>query len=380
MLEVRMPKEILKPLRAMEQVFSSFWGDVYGAVDWWKKWIEGETPPSFSLEIVGNGGSCHFFIRCLDVDRNGIESAIYSQYPDAEISEVDDYTKYVPQDIPNKNWDVWGADLQLLKEDVYPIKTYPKFFEERPEVVKEEKRLDPLSTLLEGMAKLEPGEQLWIQILAQPITNAENNYITRGEELRNKLVKRPGPPVFKPIIQEAIEVVISGKPAGVPEEKRPLLPPEMQLTAGEREIVSAIENKISKYAFDTNIRFIYLGKKDVFFKPQIKLAFSFFSQFGTANLNGLKPRKDTSCTILKSWFLPINLFRGRREYLRKRKIFRNYVRRLPALFPRRGGTFVLDAEELATLYHFPGRAVAPSPIVSRVEAKRREAPPELPTE
>jgi len=379
LLEIKMPREVLKPLRAMEQVFSSFWGDVYGPPDWWKKWIDGETLPSFSLEIVSIGGKPHFFIRILEVDRNAIESIIYSQYPDAEISVADDYAKKVPQDIPNTNWDLWGCDFQMLKEDVYPIKTYPQFFEERPEAAKEEKRLDPLSMLLEGMTKLGSGEQLWVQITATPITNAENNYVDRGKALVNKLVKRPEKPVLKPIIQEAIETVISG-PSAEPEAPKEMLPPEMRLTAGEREVVSAIENKVSKYGFLSFMRFIYLGKRDVFFKPQVKLGFSFSSQFGTTNLNGLKPLKETSCLIPKSWFLPKNLILNRREYLRKRKIFRNYVSRLSPFFPRSGGTFILDTEELATLYHFPGIAVAPSPIISRVETKKREAPPGLPTE
>ena len=383
LLNIKIPKEVAKPLRAMEQVFSSFWGNVYSPPDWWKKWIDGETLPSFSLEIVGIGGEgTHFYIRALDTDRNPIESAIYSQYPDAEISEVQDYTKNVPQNIPNKNWDMWGCDFQLLKDDVYPIKTYSKFFEPMGErIAKEEKRIDPLNTLLEGMAKLSPGEQLWVQIIAIPIGNKENNYVDRGKAVINKLLRRPEKPATKPIIQEAIEIMLTGKPAGASKEaSKEAIPPEMKLTSGERDVVTAIENKISKYGFASNIRFIYLAKKDVFFKPQIKLGFAFFSQFGTADLNGTRPRKETSCTIPKNWFLPKNLFLNRRTYLRKRKMFRNYVKRVPALFPRPGGTYVLDSEELATLYHFPGRAVAPSPTISRVEIKRGEAPRGLPTE
>lgn len=382
-LEIRMPKDITKPLRAMEQVFSSFWGNVYSPPDWWKKWIDGETLPSFSLEIVGFGGSeIRFYIRALSTDRNAIESALYSQYPNTEILEVQDYTKNVPKDIPNKNWDMWGCDFQLIRDDVYPIKTYSKFFEPMGErIAKEEKRIDPLNTLLEGMAKLSPGEQLWVQIIAIPIGNKENNYIDRGRAVVDKLLKRPGKPVAKPIIQEAIEILATGKPSSSSKDtSKEAIPPEMKLSSGEKSVVDAIENKISKYGFASNIRFIYLGKRDVFFKPQIKLAFAFFSQFGTANLNGTKPRKETSCTISKNWFLLKNLFLKRRTYLRKRKMFRNYIRRVPPFFPRPGGVYVLDSEELATLYHFPGVAVAPSPIVSRIRIKRGEPPRGLPIE
>ena len=377
LLEIKMPKEILKPLKAMEQVFSGFWGNLYDPPYWWEKWIDGKTLYFYSFEIISLGGETHFFVKIPEQSRNGVESTIYSQYPDAEISVADDYTKHVPQDIPNKEWDLWGTDYKLLKEDVYPIETYSRFFEERPEA-KEEKRIDPLSSLLEGLAKLGPGEQLWIQIMASPITNEENNYVDRGREIVNRLIKRPEKEKLKPIMKEVAEGLIFGKAEEKKEEK--MLWPEMMLSPGEREIVSGIENKIGKYAFESTIRFIYLGKRDRFFKAQCRTVFGFFSQFSTANLNGMKPWPRTMTKIHKYWFLPLNLIRPRRVYIRKRRLFRNYVKRLPSLFPLSGETFVLNNEELATIFHLPGRMVAPAPFVPRVEAKKGEAPPGLPTE
>ena len=42
--------------------------------------------------------------------------------------------------------------------------------------------------------------------------------------------------------------------------------------------------------------------------------------------------------------------------------------------------FLISNEELATIFHFPGRGVAAAPFVPRVESKKGEAPPGLPTE
>jgi hypothetical protein len=39
--------------------------------------------------------------------------------------------------------------------------------------------------------------------------------------------------------------------------------------------------------------------------------------------------------------------------------------------------FVLNTEELATIFHFPGR-VAETPTFGRIEARKSEAPPNLP--
>jgi hypothetical protein len=377
MLEVKIPRDVLKPIKAMEQVMASIWGAVFDPPDWWEKWIEGKMQISISFDIVSLGGETHLYLRILDVLRNTIESCIYAEYPDAEISVVDDYTKNVPRDIPNNDWDMWGANIKLLRDDVFPIRTYASFFEERTEA-KEEKRIDPLATLFEGLGRLVPGEQMWIQIIASPVTNVENNYVDRGKEKVGKMLSRKKAEKPKSIVHEATEGLLFG-----PQEKKkeePAFLAELQLSPGEREIVSSMEKKIGSYVFETVMRFIYLGKKDVFFKPQIKSAFAFFAQFDTANLNGFKPWPETITKIKKKWFLPLNLFIARRLYLRKRHLFRNYIKRFPPFWPKSDGPFILSIEEMATIFHFPGQMSAPAPSVQRVEAKKGEAPASLPVE
>jgi len=376
-LEIRMPKEVLKPIRAMEEVFAGFHA-IHDVFVWREKWLEGQFQLSISCEIVSLGGEVHFYIRAPKIYRNIIESNIYSQYPEAEIFEVEDYTKAVPQDIPNKDWDCWGTSFINTKPDPYPIKTYLKFESERE--IKEEKRVDPLAGFLEGMAALKSGEQLWLQIRAVPIRHGggEKPWVEEGLEIKDKLVRRPEKPKSKPLVQEAAEVLITGKAPGVaPPEEKEIIPPEMKLTPGEREIVAAIEEKISKFGFDCHIRFIYLGKRDIFFKPTARFAFGFFKEVSTENLGGFKPDKRilTKVKSVPFWFLD-----GRRVYIRKRRLFRYYQKRWPPLFPRPGWTYILTTAELATLYHFPSRIVAPAPGVPRVEVKKGEAPPGLPVE
>ena len=378
LLEIKLPRETLKPIRAMEQVMSSLHAVVFLSPDWWEKWIEGQVPLSTSFEIASIGGETRFFIRCWSAFRDAVESSIYSQYPQAEINEVDDYTKYVPQDIPNKDWALWGMDYCLVKDDHLPIKTYPKF--EIETIKEEEKKVDPLSALLEAMAKVKPGEQIWIQIIATPVGGPQAAaWVKKGKEMRDELVRRPKPPKRKSIIQEAIEILISGPPSPAPEKKE-LIPTEMTLTSGEREIVTRIEEKISKPIFNVNIRAIYLGKREVWFKPNVRLISSYFNGYTTTNLNALFPLKKTAPKIHKSWFLPLNLLIPRREYLKCRRIFRNYVKRNSPFFPKPGGTFILNTEELASLYHFPSETVAPAPGVWRAEARKGGIPPTIPTE
>ena len=390
LLEIMIPKEVLKPIRAMETVIDGLWQIVYDPADWWEKWVDGKVVFSYSFEIVSIGGEPHFFIRIPEKSRDSIESAIYSQYPEVEISVADDYTKNIPQDIPNKDWDLWGADYKFIAPNPYPIKTYLKFETEREAL--EEKRIDPLAALLESMAKIKKGEQLWIQIKAKPVRGDVGGgegipWLKEGEKIRDELARRTEKkPVKNPIIMDVADVLITGEPpsASQKEEKKELLPPEMKLTPGEREIISGVEQKMAKRGFNTNIRFIYLGNREVFFKPKLRLALSFFSSFATQNLNALYPYGQPFITkVPKSWFLPLNLFIKRRLYLRKRSLFRKYQLRVDPFFPRKSrwpSSFILNTEELATVFHFPGQRSAPAPFMKRIESKKGEAPPGLPYE
>lgn len=381
LLEIKLPKEVLKPIRAMETVMASMHAAVYHPPDWWEKWIDGQVQLSLGFEIASIGGETHFYVRTGVAYRDAVESSLYSQYPEIEIKEVDDYTKYIPQNIPNKDWDLWGTDYKLIKDDHYPIKTYPKFETEAER--EEEKIVDPIAALLEAMAKVKPGEQFWIQIICEPISEAKADaWIVKGEEIRDRLSKRPEPAkTQKSMIQEGAEILITGK---VPEEEKieekEIIPPEMKLTPGEREVVTRLEEKISKPVFISTIRFIYLGKRDIWFKPNFRLGFVYFNSYTTMNLNALFPMGRTLTKIHKHWFLPINLIRRRRHYLRCRKLFRNYIKRFSPFFPRAGGTFALNIEEMASLFHFPSERAAPAPGVSRIEAKKRGVPSELPIE
>ena len=154
----------------------------------------------------------------------------------------------------------------------------------------------------------------------------------------------------------------------------------MKLTPGEKEVLMGLEDKIAKRCFKCYIRFVYLAKKENYFGGAKAIPFGFFNQFATENLNSFRPWTKTLTKVKRhSW---LGIFRLRRVYVKKRRLFFRYINRMPPLFPKPSGksSFILNTEELATIFHFPGRVVAPAPFVSRVESKRGEAPPGLPME
>lgn len=378
MLEIVPPGEIEKPFRAMEDLYSGLWA-VYDSPNWREVWCEGELekfPFWFSFEIESREGAVHFYLRIPRDARKMAESVIHSHYPEAEIFEVADYTQTVPQNVPNEDYELYGEDYKFIREYSYPIKTY-KFFEPAaPEAVVGEKKVDPMNSLMEGLTKIKKGERVWFQIIATPILNREIPWLDKGKELAGQLAKRPGKPKQKSITGGAAELLIFGK-APAEEEKReePIIPPEMKLTPGEREILGAVEEKITKYGFKVSARAVYIAERDVYTPPHAVIVRGYFPHFSTQNLNGIMFETKTRTKIQY-------LFRKRRLYQRKRSIFDRYVKRLPPSFPKLFGlgNMIMNTEELATIFHFPTKAGILPPGVPRVVYRRGEPPPGIPTE
>ncbi|MDI6883377.1 MAG: hypothetical protein QMC93_02860 [Patescibacteria group bacterium] len=376
LLEIIPPAEILKPFRAMEDVFAGLW-PIYDSANWRERWCEGMLPKFpywFSFEIVSLEGEIHFYLRTLRESQKLVESVIQAHYPEAEIFEVSDYTQNVPQDIPNDDFNFYGEDFVFVREDAYPIKTY-KFFEATtPEAVEAEKKIDPSYSMLEALAHLKKGEQYWFQIIIAPILDKDIPWITDGKKLVGKLAGRPEAKKEKSIIGETFGTLFWGAPKET-KEARETIPLEFRLTPGEREVLKAIEEKISKWGFKVSLRSIYIYKKEAYFPPHAKIARSYFSHFATQNLNAIMYWLKTRTRI--HYF-----FKKRRLFKRKRAIFRKYVNRFPALYPKMAGpgNLVLNCEELATIFHFPTKPTILPPGVPRIIARKGPPSVKIPTE
>ncbi|HRU33648.1 MAG TPA: hypothetical protein P5345_01215, partial [Candidatus Paceibacterota bacterium] len=138
------------------------------------------------------------------------------------------------------------------------------------------------------------------------------------------------------------------------------------LTPGEREVVQAIQNKISKLLFDTTIRFVYIDRQNAFTRLNITSTMGFFRQFNTLSLNGFKPYKPS--VTKGTW-----PFKKQKEFWKKTVIYKNYLKRKF----NSDCKMVLSTEELATIFHFPVTVVE-APVVRRIEAKKGEPPINLP--
>lgn len=378
LMEVKLPKEIAKPVKAMESVLASIHGALYDPPEWWDMYVGGRPQTGVSLDIVSIGGDIHFYIRCHADFRDQVEAAVYSQYPEAEIEAVPDYAKQVPMDIPNQDTNMYGWDFQLAKDEQYPLKTYEDF--ESPGE-KEEEKVDPMASLMEGLAKIKPGEQMWIQMRSSPVyDNSQKSFVKKGEALRDKLAFRKEKAGGTPLWKWLFDLILYG-PREEKEEKQELIPLEMKLTPGERDTILAIEKKISKPIFRVGIRVLYMGKREIWFKENYRLALNFYNNFNSSDLNSLVQWDYSTTRVKMSPFIWMNYIHDRLEYVKKRHLFRVYRDRDNYRYPffnNDKGRFILSVEEMATLYHFPSLIVSPTPGLRRTEAKETVAPHNLP--
>ena len=393
-LEVIPLEALLMPLKAMEDIFAAIW-PLMDVGNFREIWCDGELPNGpywLSWEIASIEGKVHFYIRCLQQHRVTIESALYGHYPDIEIHEVPDYVKLVPPTIPNEEWDMYGEDWDLGREDAYPIKTYEKFFEPQGErIAAEEKRMDPIISLLESLSKLGPGEHYWLQFITVPVVDHdEPDWRKEGQKIINKIAKRPEKKevtFFQMLVHAISELAMGPKKEGegdsasyswVPLEKDEETGElKISLTPGEREIITEVENKMKKAAFRTTIRGVYVAKREAWRASNRTLSRSYMGHFSIQNMNFLSFSGKTRPRI--HFFM-----RKRRVFLRARKMFRNTVLRFTPLFPARMSSDInpiLSAEELATLWHLPLRVSGMvSPTMVKIESKRAGPPQNLPVD
>jgi hypothetical protein len=387
-LELVPPKEVLVPLKAMEDIFTIMWPSLYAPPNWRERWCEGALDDAagwMSWEITSIEGQLHFYVRVMADHKNTLETALYGHYPELEIHEVQDYTKNVPQNIPNQEWGVYGEDFILGRPNPYPIRTYEKFFEPQGEKISaEEKRIDPMSSLLELMSRLGTGEQFWLQFIT--MSSDEPGFKKEAQDIIAKLSNRPVKHK-KTFIDEILDIihniVLGPKKEGSgdkvtykwQESKKSEegLDREMVLTPGERDVMTEVENKLKRPVFRTVIRGVYVARRENFQSANRVLTRSYFSHFQTQNLNHIR---FTSVTRPKTHYF----FRTSVPYVRTRRMFRNYVLRFTPLFPdRKRECSILGTEELATLYHFPMKITGlVAPTMTRVESKKGGPPPNLP--
>lgn len=381
-LEVSIPKENIRSVKSMEQVFAVVYGGMFSfGLRLSQKYIEGMMENWASFEIVGSTSGIRFYIHVIENNRNLIETAFFSQYPNAEIKEVEDYTKVLPKNLPNKEYDIFGTDIILERDDAYPIKTYFDFEDDSEE---EDKNVDPIASIIEAISGLKQNEFVWIQLLVQP---TGNEWAEKSKALVEELVGNRSKSKKRGIISGSGEFLQNLTVAPLRNPEWSESPGEQKetfrmYTPGEQEVLKAISRKASKRAFNTILRFIYIDEKEEFTATNVQSIMGAIQQFATVDMNSLRPNRKTFTKKSVVSKIPIDAYRKRLLEKRKKQIYRAYIERAiphkylsPFTFSLK--TSILNIEELASIYH-PPTVVVKAGKLQPVGFKKGEPPVDLP--
>jgi hypothetical protein len=422
LLEIKMPREITRSPQAMEFIIDAIYqvagnndkpkpdrekGETYFSFRekfrnyWSDRYLKGEQKLWMSLEIESRGGEIHFYIGTLKKYKEILSSYIYSQYPGIEVTEADDYTNKIRPVLHGGGHEPWTSYGILVGENksYLPIKTYIDFGLDKDP--KDEHKVDPLIPLLESMANIKPDESVWYQIIVRAVHDGKK-WKKDGQDRIDKImgIKRA----------EKDEPEKHHKKGDIIEQNKELT----KLSPKDKNEIDLIQRNIDKLGFDTRLHIVYIAPKGKLRPEGDQIVRNAMKSFNNPSFNSFKMENQNSTQ-------PWHDYQDRRRETRKRASwFYLYVTRNPLigatsldgapfkgiidrykgygfrsakeffyddLLPyfktinddelEMGLSFVLNAEELATIYHFPSRAFA-APKFGRVESVKSEPPTNLP--
>ncbi len=269
-----------------------------------------------SFEIIALENNIYFYIWMPRDLQNFIEGQVYAQYSAAQISVQDeDYARR-----PLKQKVVHSVKIGLTDNESLPIKTFPNF------------EVDPLSGITATLARLkEKDEEMWIQILARPIAD---DWHKKGRKYVSK-IKGGRVGLYNLVLA----------PFQAPAEN------ERDISERDKSRIKAITEKNIKLGYQVQIRLVYLGSNKSTALLHMQALVGAFKQFNTTELNGFKQQSSSfNADLLQDYW--------------ERK------------FNNQG--FILNIEELASVFHLPHTSVD-TPNIVWAASKTAEPPTALPT-
>lgn len=293
--------------------------------------LSGTLQEHISLEIAARGQRIRFYIWTPKHLQAFVEGQIYAQYPTVQIFEQEE--DYAERELNQTV--IHSAELNLTDSETLPIKTFPSF------------EVDPLAAITATLAKLDrEDEEMWIQIMARPVHDdwhrkgaRDVGRIKRGSGLLGgaggSLLGYTG---------EALAALVRPPTGGSGETKAP------EISERDKGRITAIEEKSRKLGYQVKIRLVYAGHDQHTARLRMQALVGAFKQFNSTNLNGFTVKGAT-----------FNRFK-QREYQTR-------------FFIDKG--FILNIEELASLFHLPHTSVE-TPNIVWATTKTAEPPSNVP--
>lgn len=326
LLILEIPKANDKSELAAEQLFASLHGILR---DKEELKISGGTQEHLSFEIASVNSQIRFYAWVPRSLRSFVEGQIYSQYPTVQITKAsEDYVNH-----ESEHSVAYSTEIVLTDSEMLPIKTFTNF------------EVDPLAGITGALAKLETGEEIWIQILAQPVADSWH----KASELWVNDVKKGKVSIFSGAGMASLGRLITAlwQP---PEYSKSTGAAPKELSDRNKTRVAEAEKKATKLGYQVKIRLVYLGDSTVNARLRMQAIVGTFKQYNSTNLNGFKM---SSLSFKKEDLI-------------------NYRNRSFT-----DGGYILNIEELASVFHLPHTNVE-TPNVVWASTKTAEPPSKLP--
>lgn len=260
------------------------------------------------LEFFGYEQYTYCYIVVPDDLLETIEGLVYSVFPDCEIRPTRDYTTAMEAG----KHELAGATLKLKFSDVYSFKTYEEF----PE--------DSQSNLFSVISKIASGEQVWVQMVVNPVNESAGYHFRRSWAMRFARIRE------KFHVRDWFRM--KGKD-------------DKSISQRRKQVA---EGKYEGEPFDVTVRCAYLAPDPTTAHRKVKALINSFKQFNVTDVQEFTESRITSSQTF------INQYRKRSKV---------------------GGQKMMP-KEIATLYHFPN--ADHTPHIVHVLAKKAEPPQDLP--
>lgn len=346
--EIKVPRltEEEDTFKTSSMAMESFFASLHGLLK-----SKGEEDEFFSFEIISRPGSgIRFYVTCSKKSAPYLEGQIYANYPYAQLIAMDN--NFDPH--TESYWEM--AQLSEIKNQIFPLKTYNDL------------EIDTMSSITSAMSQLQEGDITAFQLLTKPIGDVwqkeGNDYVstmktgkapkqgTPGQNLLFMVLSEFFSIVFR-IFSEAASIFGGSTTSDTVKDTRGTVAPPPKLTIVQEMEVNSIENKMAKMGFSSQIRFLVCANSEARAKQNIRSVVASMNQFSTTNLNSL---------------IVGHSLTGREAY-------DTFVNRV---FDE-SQSYVLNVEELGSLYHMPSQKVE-TPNINWSYSRKSEPPAGLPVE
>ncbi|MFA5954408.1 MAG: type IV secretory system conjugative DNA transfer family protein [Patescibacteria group bacterium] len=333
-------EQLREQIALAESLFSSIGGlraeRSFGAYLWGRR-------DHLALEIVATKGEILFYVVVPRQMQRFIEQHIHAQYPAAHVEESADYNIFLPHGVSR------GAVLHFSRSYIFPIRTYKEI------------DTDPLLAVTNALSRLGTNGAA-VQIVIRSAKRGWHRYGQRtaslmhqGKSFKEAYLAGHG----SWYVRMAVHIMRALYPAPKKDNRDDDIYSQKQhsrhqLSALEQEMAKRVEEKTSKAGLDANIRVVVSTPRAVDSDRALDNILNAFNQFGMYQYgNRFVPSRPRS-----------------QQTLLRRFIYRDFVKRNAVL---------LNAEELASIFHFPLIGTE-TPNIRWLRSKKAAAPTVLPDE